>query len=88
VFQPGWAVQSTAKKSFMPIGMVIKEQLRISARGYFSPWLQCSVLTYIPPQLSNTDAPEPLREGCKVLPGDFPKVQINLSSPSTTVYIL
>ena len=87
--QPDWAVQSTATKRYMPIyKKVIKEWLLISAGGYFSPWLQCSVLTYIPPQHSNTDTPEPLREGCKVLPDDFPKVQINLCSLSITDYIL
>lgn len=69
------AVQSTAKKRYMLIYReVIKEWLHISAGGYFSPWLQCSILTYIPAQHSNTDAPEPLREGFKVLPDDFPKV--------------
>lgn len=89
MFQPGWAVRSTAKKRYTPVYKeVIKERLRISAGGYFSLWLQCSVLTHIPPRHSNTDAPEPLREGCKVLPDDLPKVQINLWSPSITDYLL
>lgn len=80
MFQLGWAVQSTVKKRYMPIYKeVIKERLHISAGGYFSPRLQRSILTYVPPQHSNTDAPEPLREGCKVLPDDFPRVQILFS---------
>lgn len=89
MFQPGWAVESIAKRRYMPIYKeVIKHRLRISAGGCFSPWLQCSILTYVSPLHSNTDAPEPRREGCKVLPDDFAKVQINLSSPSTTDYVL
>lgn len=86
VLQPGWAVQSTAKKRHMPVYKeVIKERLHISGGEYFSPWAQCSFLTYIPPQHSNADS---LREGCKVLPDDFPKGQVNHCFPSITGYIL
>lgn len=75
------------RKRCMPIyRQVTKMQLPISAGGYFSPSLQCNALTHTPPQHNHTDTPEPLREGCKVLPDDFPKVQINLCTPSITKF--
>lgn len=89
MLQSGWAAQSTAKNRYMLVCKeVIKERLQISAGGYFSLWVQWNYLTYISPQHSNTNAPESLREGCKVLPDDFPKGQVNHCFPSITDYIL
>lgn len=84
-----WAVQSTTNTRYTFVYKEdIEERLQISDGGYFSLWGQCNLLTYIPPQHSNTNALESLREGCKVLPYDFSKGQVNRCFPSTIDYIL
>lgn len=86
MFQPGWAVQSTSKKkahAYLQTGY--KDVVTHLSWRILLP-VQCNALTHTPPQHNHTDTPEPLREGRKVLPDDFPKVQINLCTLSITKF--